>query len=167
MTPIERLELLATALETMPEERKFYMGDWVEETKTKWNEKGVMLLPEQFCGTAVCAFGHACTMPEFRAEGLSVRAHILFSGYGGFAPAFEDKTGFEAAELFFGLTTDEAWELFDPERYFDSYRFNSDDSEDDDDSYVAEVMAITPLDVAGRIRDLVASKKKENRHERP
>jgi hypothetical protein len=69
----ERLLKLATFLDTVPAE-KFDLKDWrrsggeVEEGNLSSDVTDEQLLGD--CGTTACAFGWACTMPEFQALGL-------------------------------------------------------------------------------------------------
>lgn len=95
------------------------------------------------CGTAVCACGLACRIPEFKEAGLHLELagpptdgrHVYWLRYG-------DRTGFGAAREFFGLhreedgATPDAYHLFDANEYPEG--------------------RITPADVAKRIRGFVA-----------
>lgn len=109
----ERLLKLADFLDTVPEE-KLKMGDWESE-----------------CGTAYCAFGWACQIPEFQEAGLELSG----SNYRPY-PKFGRYEGYEASAYFFDILIRDALYLFDPMAY---------DGE------------ITLGDVTGRIRGLVAS----------
>lgn len=65
------------------------------------------------CGTASCAMGHACTIPEFKAAGLH-----LMEGYGvTIFPAFDGAHSYYAAQRFFNLSREDALHLFDPYCY--------------------------------------------------
>lgn len=86
----ERLTTLAKHLYTVPPET-FDLGDWS-------------------CGTVACAVGHACTMPEFQAEGLGFCACEHEEARP--APEFRGSIGWSAVTCFFGLTFDESQELF-------------------------------------------------------
>ena len=135
---VERLLRLAAHLETVPAEA-FDMGDWaVRHT----------------CGTTCCALGHACTIPEFAAAGLTLvwdadeRAQPIRA-----TPECRDDVGrlvvgFRAAVAFFGIEPRDARDLFDPERYIpDVSRPDADET--------ALWASIRPADVADRIRELV------------
>ena len=65
-------------------------------------------LADWSCGSAACAVGHACMMPEFEAEGLTLTRYLL----GLAAPAFGQYSGWPAVRAFFCLTWDQAQELF-------------------------------------------------------
>lgn len=60
------------------------------------------------CGTQACALGWACAIPEFKKAGLKYGQHDL--GY--FGPKFGDLADFDAGAAFFGLTDDQAGDLF-------------------------------------------------------
>ena len=65
------------------------------------------------CGTTACAFGHACEIPSFVRAGLAVADHGENCYGQRYWPTFLDCEGFEAAELFFEITSDAAQHLFD------------------------------------------------------
>lgn len=73
----ERLLKLAEFLEQMQPER-FNYRYWVG---LNWGGK-----EDLSCGTSACAFGWACTMPEFQQQGLHMYARE--DGYGEFRPRF-------------------------------------------------------------------------------
>ena len=63
------------------------------------------------CGGAACAVGHACTIPEFQAQGIKMGPYeglLLGSG----VPRFGQYSGWPAVRAFFCLTWDQAQELF-------------------------------------------------------
>lgn len=74
------------------------------------------------CGTTACALGLAAISGEFKKEGLK---HTFFQNDFGFQlePAIKNPrtrcmaTGFEAAEVLFGIDDDQAEFLFAPDRY--------------------------------------------------
>lgn len=111
----DRLLKLAEFLDELPE----YMLDMSRWTKD--------------CGTASCALGWACTIPEFRAEGLTLDRFDT--------PSFDGDCGYGAAVHFFDLHRDQALELFSP-TYYGSGSWHQ---------------KIKPCEVAARIRGLVAS----------
>jgi hypothetical protein len=108
-----RLLLLAEHLDTVPAEL-FTMSHW-------------------WCGSAGCAMGHACDVPEFRDLGLyRVRYDVRFcSPNNGWV-----LSNYDAAEVLFDLTTAQAGHLFNSV----SYR-----------------PGVTPGEVAGHIREFVES----------
>ena len=69
--------------------------------------------PEQYdhnhweCGTAKCAAGHACTIPEFRTLGLSM----------GASPQFNEHYGYWALAKFFELAYLDAYNIFSHDGY--------------------------------------------------
>jgi len=81
----DRLRMLATFLDDVPPE-KFDIGFY-------------------WCGTKGCAMGWAASIPSFRAAGwlLSDRDQ---------APQYQGYVSYDAASAFFGITVDEAYDLF-------------------------------------------------------
>ena len=87
----ERLTVLANHLRTVAPEN-FDLSRWS-------------------CGPVGCAVGHACTIPEFQAEGLRLswaRPH---------PPEYAGSSSWPAVRAFFGLTSEQADSLFDSEHY--------------------------------------------------
>lgn len=117
----ERLLRLAEHLETVVAKvaGTFAMASWRDRNE---------------CGMTACAFGHACSIPEFRAAGL-VMADVED---GGGQPFYRGHAGFTAAQAFFDLDLEQAYYLFADERY--------------------PGVVVGPLDVATHIRELVAGK---------
>lgn len=129
----DRLLRLAAHLDTLPAE-SFDMGHW-----GVWNPRG--------CGTVCCALGHACSIPEFAAEGLTLEFGtdrepdeagelalvVLKRGNLWYA------TGYRAASALFDIPAQLSRDIFDPGSYADA---------------VPE--GIRPADVARRIREVVA-----------
>lgn len=115
----KRLLKLAEKLESVPA-KKFDMTTWKTETY-----KG-----ERLCGTAACALGWACEIPEFRKAGLRAKLDYtdeseegkLQLDYRVTCPSKNAIGGVAenrfAGEEFFGLTPGEAYTLFMPETYF-------------------------------------------------
>jgi hypothetical protein len=68
------------------------------------------------CGTAACAVGHACYIPQFREAGLHMQ-HYLPPRHAQPEPRFGLHTGWDAASVFFGLTHPQTTCLFDGYRY--------------------------------------------------
>lgn len=93
----ERLITLADYLETVPSAR-FNMNTWGTD-------------PE--CGTAGCAMGHACQIPEFSATGL----RLIEKGDGDYIPEFGRHAEYMAAAAFFDLEYMQAISLFSPDCY--------------------------------------------------
>ena len=121
-TELGRLEILADRLEAFvpTPECQFDMEIWE-------------------CGTAACAVGLACQIPEFNSLGLRLER----TSWGGLImasePVFADHTNWDAVRVFFGITLKEAFWLFSEEQY------------PDDDT--------TAQEVAARIRTLLAEKR--------
>ncbi|MCY1358659.1 hypothetical protein D9M69_452010 [compost metagenome] len=113
---VERLERLCGLLKRVKPEG-FDLSGWGWSTAT--------------CGTVACAVGWATQDPWFRREGLRSEA-----GY--FYPIFEGEADWDAVELFFELSSEEAEHLFSADRYPVDERIN-------------------PLAVAARIREFVAN----------
>lgn len=92
----KRLTALAAHLRTVAPEN-FQLGDWS-------------------CGTAACAVGHACTMPEFQAKGLRIEPYEgLRTGHG--VPWFGRVGGWSAVRAFFDLDFSECYDLFHQGHY--------------------------------------------------
>ena len=97
----KRLLKLVELLEKLPRKR-FDYDHWVG---SDWKGK-----PDLSCGTTACAFGWATTIPSFRKAGLHLQ-----SGYDYTDVIFKGRRGFWAASEFFGLSEEEAENLFSPE----------------------------------------------------
>lgn len=100
----ERLETLADFLDTV-DQTKFNLAVWY-----------VGFVPEDFtadafsgCGTVACAFGWACTIPEFQAAGLRMNPMG--------EPSLDGATGFLAAQRFFEIDGETALHLFASSEY--------------------------------------------------
>jgi len=89
------------------------------------------------CGTAACALGWACMLPEFKAEGLR-----FYDCRSNTIPMFRYHIGYIAAMYFFNISNKQSTYLFDPGAY-----------DSDDNNEPKEL--ITPDDVADRIDELV------------
>ena len=127
----KRLEKLADFLETIPPE-KFDMQVWMKVSFTALSNlhksevyDDLVLEPvdANVCGTAGCALGWATTIPSFRKAGLRLFNKVKKDGntltsWGCTVRLVDPKTGqfiattYEAAAIFFGLTDDEATDLF-------------------------------------------------------
>lgn len=102
----QRLRKLADFLKTLPE-AKFDIGDWATKGFNPGNPEASQ------CGSAACAVGWACAMPEFQAEGLHM--HNCTPIY-----VLEDGSHYQhwyAARFFFGLNFDESQRLFSGSYY--------------------------------------------------
>lgn len=93
----KRLEILADRLESIAVRpvvgRTFNLSEWYAVDE---------------CGTAACAMGEACLIPEFQALGLSLNCNIVNCSY----PVFEQYAGFGAAATFFDILREDAEHLF-------------------------------------------------------
>jgi hypothetical protein len=83
-------------------------------------------------------------MPEFNAQGFKLVTPIY--GSRSAQPFFDGKVGWPAVQEFFGLNTDWAEYLFNPDRYEDEPGVEVDGD---------GIALPTPDDVAARIRTLV------------
>ncbi len=102
------------------------------------------------CGTACCAVGHCCDIPEFAEAGLSMKLPRDFQeGIGTALPMFAGSDGSAAVRYFYGISADEVDYLFTQEAYWDDLDWKPDPGDE---------RRVEPLDVAQRIRDFVASK---------
>jgi hypothetical protein len=96
---VERLLRLADFLEELPEGR-FDIGQW-----------------RNGCGTAGCALGWACSIPEFEDAGLVLEGNII----GDLVPCFNGAGGCSAGASFFGITYQLSCWLFRSQSYSNSY----------------------------------------------
>jgi hypothetical protein len=84
---------------------------------SKWGEHDASHAPtpqDGFCGTAACALGHAAMDPGFRRAGLEMRwqLHGRVLSYYGASIHFKTLEGEFAGAKFFGLSPDEACDVF-------------------------------------------------------
>lgn len=91
---------------------------WTKYQVQKTQKLDVKAIKE--CGTAACALGWGCAMPELQAQGLKVEISLNYSGEIAVAPSFKGAVGFDAAEKFFDIDYRTASYLFDPYEYGDS-----------------------------------------------
>ena len=127
-----RLNTLADALDVHPAPAQFDLSDWFFDHTTEQTLPAVTTDNDPIhCGYAACAVGYACTLPEFRAEGLT------FTTAGGEPnePAYKDAKGWEAVCKFFDIARINAEDLFSGDSYYDKPE---------------------PQDVAKRIREYIA-----------
>ena len=107
---IERLEQVVRVLRELPKEKRFQLDCW------------------NICGTVACAAGWAASDPWFRRRGFKLKQ--VRGLYGGSAQFFDVEDGrpeyepacgklraFDAVEYFFGMTDDEAADLFSEDGY--------------------------------------------------
>lgn len=119
MVNVDRLKLLADRLESHPPEQ-FDIRYW-------------------HCGTACCAVGLACTIPEFREAGLELIGDGKNEDY---APSFRGMNPWLSVQAFFGLDARQSQWLFDRAVYG-----------------ISEDRKVEPEDVAFRIRCLIADQR--------
>ena len=108
---IKRLEKLYAFLGTV-KPVKFNFGSWAENNNEPYKEPDLNV-----CGSTACALGWAGSMPEFRKRGLKLvwdqnweEANVEY------VDKHDDWFGAErAGAVFFGLSYDEACELFIPD----------------------------------------------------
>ena len=112
----DRLEVLAKHLDGLPPET-FNIGVWK-------------------CRSTACAVGHACTIPEFQADGLK----LIEDSLNFMCPKYENFTAWDAVRCFFECSYGMATHLF----YTNSY-FNR--------------RATGPKEVAERIREVIKEAK--------
>jgi hypothetical protein len=109
-----RLMKLVERLREVPRKQFDYLT-WVGDD---WKGK-----PDLSCGTKACALGWAATIPSLQRAGLHHVASRdgdgrIWDAYVEFRPKgtskYDRKTDFGAASAVFGITFDEAYELFMP-----------------------------------------------------
>lgn len=118
---LERLLMLAKKLDSVPPD-SFNMHCWY------YND----FIAKTSCGFEACAAGWAATIPEFAEAGFVIEFGTANNCY----PAFEQYSGFEALESFFGINVRAA-----------NYLFSSNDNHKDSNK---------PWYVAKKIREFVS-----------
>jgi hypothetical protein len=99
-----RLRKLARVLKKVRDHQFNMFGWW-------WGE------PKPNCGTAACALGHACTVPEFYRLGLRLDDNV---------PIMPGRhSGFDSGAALFGISYGEARYLFAPSRYMFPSKHNA------------------------------------------
>lgn len=141
---VDRLLKLAKLLRSKEVKDHFDMTIWGNHKFCETVAQG----KENPCTASACAFGWACSIPEFRQAGLKMQLGMYIHPN----ICFRGKLDEEAAALFFGITYSKAIHLFMPSSYKDS-----DDLE-----------PITPLEVAERIEEMVKEyKPRKAKHGKP
>ena len=108
----DRLLQVVRVLEDLPKEKKFSIGIWNK------------------CGTVACAVGWAASDPWFNRRGLKIipfteEDDLLHNSQGlQKKPVYKNLEEWEAIEVFFNLTDDEAGFLFAEYAYRDSRKRN-------------------------------------------
>lgn len=95
-----------------------------KETPQAFNMDWWMIVKDHACGTAGCAIGLACELPEINAAGLHLEPlrGRTFNGGVAFQPTYTAANGyvfigFEAVSQALGITTDTAYRLFSAGAY--------------------------------------------------
>lgn len=97
----DRLQKLAQHLLLNVPAEKFDLATWFSE-----------------CGTTACAVGHACSMPEFNAEGLvGFIPEWHQPRTVNYCPKFNSYTGYDAVCAFFDISRRDAYYMFSPSDY--------------------------------------------------
>lgn len=156
-TAVHRLTVLADFLDALPT-GVFNLSNWINEevgmdfvSDEGTGQIAANLSTEEMhaCGATACAFGWACTIPEFQKLGLTL------SIYTGF-PKFEGKESFPAATKFFDLPVYDMNDTFCPIVVhlfdMDEYENGSNDLYGRDDEDPSD-----PKTVARRIRLMLAN----------
>jgi hypothetical protein len=127
---LERLHALALEIHADKQRRKrFNLSGWATEYHEDfgdhmdmpgWSDAvvskddGCVTIKEGACGTAACMIGWAGMDPEFNAQGFCLAIR------GGYVNPLNHETGLDnwpAVTSFFGLSFDEAHDLFDGNAY--------------------------------------------------
>lgn len=164
----ERLRILADMLENHDKyfpTTKLWMPGW---GNVKANEN-CDYLPSELqkrvgrrvvkCTSAACAFGSACLFPPFNRRGLRAQPKALTS-WNSIEPEYVDGKGtshlnWVAATEFFGLSSQEAFYLFDGGSYY--YTADGEPLIDRESDITADM-------VAKRVYELLAEKPGQERH---
>lgn len=123
MTPNERLATLSARLRRGEFGNiKFDLSCWFD-TEPEYLDHAPSHVAEQalagnnYCGTAACAVGLACVLPELREEGLRFHNNSP-------TPKFERWLAWDAVQMFFDLSAREADLLFGTTSYHPKHRTN-------------------------------------------
>ncbi len=112
----ERLRTLAKYLKTVPDEH-FYLGSWTEIDGGKIKNGQISKVG---CKTTACAMGWACSIPEFRRDGLRLEKVTLGGGFykvETLVPVYKNCEEFKAAAEFFDIGMSNAMYLFSAAEY--------------------------------------------------
>jgi hypothetical protein len=141
----ERLDHLVRILESVEAAKKLFdLTSWISDQTSETTLNAPPGKSGEACGTAACAFGYAALDPEFQQQGLHFEARRYECAADGkwikqwqtvsgieefnrlqslpetdfhFEPGYDGLLGFEAAEVFFGISRRAACFLFDPDYY--------------------------------------------------
>lgn len=113
MTPRERFAFLADKLEEHSGKLLpvFSMRCWAYRLTPRSTIKTLI----RGCGTAACAAGVAALLPELKAQGLMLEQDPMKRGHSYIR--FNDEIHICALMTFFGITYDQAHDVFLPEAY--------------------------------------------------
>lgn len=139
-----RMLSLADVL-TKVKRTKFDFGTWIGINRgdihgvDDYSSKAKRLTTASFneCNTVGCALGWGCTMPKFKRLGLSIKRGAVHLA--GTRPR-SGRKGTRAAEVLFGLSSNEAQYCFIPDGYLN------------DDLPYSPSMSATPKEVAEHLR---------------
>ncbi len=105
-----RMKRLYQFLHLMENYNEYFREEEIEFNISNWF-KGEL---RHGCGTAACALGAACLYPPFKRAGLKLR---IEKEWGVPCPTFKGSVELNAGEIFFGITYEEAADLFFGSRY--------------------------------------------------
>jgi hypothetical protein len=112
MTGKQRLRILYDEL-LVDKTHTFDMFCWMQINSNQDIENN-------YCGTACCAFGLACTIPALQKQGLSFAETYSDKPIRNLIPQYGRYSGMTAAAKFFSIHMATAIRLFSPESYFHS-----------------------------------------------
>ena len=122
---VTRLLRLAQFLEDEVPAKNFNVSSWyAARGRTKDGEDStITTVKKNECGTTACACGWAATIPEFVSDGFTLRGNEAGSSirFIEYYDADEDETysGFQAAEQFFNISSEDTYHLFAERSYPD------------------------------------------------
>lgn len=147
---IKRLEMLKDMLENHKKifpTVAFNMESWLDVqsvTDLVLSFFGKSKKEKNLCGTAACALGSAAIYAPFNAMGLKLAEDESgFFATGTLTPSYMGEDGVDAGSKFFGITEEEATDLFIPEEYEKNCHY------------------ITPRDVAKRVQKVISTYSKK------
>jgi hypothetical protein len=108
-----RLAILADFLDSVPP-KKFNLESWrdSESNDSPFANRSDEALLDPACGTTGCAIGHACVIPELKAEGLSWQDNPQYMRYSSWL----------AVQRFFEISDEVSQVLFSDSKYHASER---------------------------------------------